>query len=159
MLQVSTGFKALILGPHAFADIFQRGAIKVFDGFRPATADGPEPVSPLGLITADGGQWSAPGDTGNGLLFSLNGPYVYNRFGQRWLFNVTRSGIPLWGRLLASTADDGLLNYTAPRIDFSISADPEDHSEMLLLDGTVQVGEHVPVVSFFYTLPPLVGAP
>lgn len=158
MLQVSTGFKTKILGPHAFSDIFARGAIKVFDGFRPETADGPEPVSPLGLITLDGGQWSAPGDIGNGLLFAQNGPYIYNRFGDRLVFNVTRSGIPLWGRLLAADADTGLLSYTAARIDFSISADPEDHSEMLLLDGTVQVGERVPVSNFLYTLPPLVAS-
>lgn len=159
-LQVSSGFKDLILGPHAFVDIFARGAIKVFDSVQPATADAAEPISPLGIITLDGGAWSAPGDLGNGLLFSKSGPYVYNRLGRPWVFNVTRSGIPRWGRLLSAEADAGALSYSLARIDFSISAVPGDNPVMLLPNGdsVVQVGDRLPISSFFFTIPPLVDA-
>lgn len=159
MLQVSTGFKTMLLGPHAFTDIFARGAIKVFDSTQPATADAAEPISPLGYVTIEGNPWSAPSTLGNGLLFTQSGPYIYNRLGQIWIFNVTRSGIPRWARLLGPQADAGGVNYNVARMDFSVSADPSDQPVMLLPAGStiVHAGDRIPLSTFFFTIPPLVN--
>lgn len=156
MLQVSTGFKTLILGPYSFMDIFERGAIKVYAGFRPPTADGEEPAVSLGKITIGGNPWS-PSASQYGLQFSQSGPYITKVPYHQWLFTVERSGIPTWGRLVGEADDDGLVSYTMPRIDFSITADPAEQTEMLLPQANVIVGQRVSVGSFLFTIPPVVS--
>lgn len=155
MLQVSSGFKSLILGPHAFEDIFGGGAIRVFSGPQPASADDPEQGTLLGLVTRLGHPWSASTLTG-GLVFLRQGPFITNMPGDRWLLVPNATATAGWWRLVATPADSGGADYNAPRIDGAIGV-IGGTDEMQLQSAALVVGNAVDVQSFFYTIPPIVG--
>lgn len=154
-LQVSTGFKQLILGPLAFEDIFNGGAIQVFSNVQPESADAAVNGTLLGTITLDGKPWTP--DLLNGLRFFRDGPFISAMPGDRWVLTPSVSGNSGWWRLIANPGDAGQLSYTAPRIDGAVGV-PEGGAEMALPDTALVVGVARVIGSFFYTIPPIVGA-
>jgi hypothetical protein len=154
-LQVSSGFKSAILGPEAFEDIFLNGSIGVFTGPQPDTADAAARGTLLGRVTQNGIVWT-PRATNGGLRFLRNGPYVSNVQGDDWLLVPSAAGIAGWWRLV-SNAEDGMgASYSLPRIDGAIAEDGTP--EMVLENTTLQQGVAIRLKSFFYTIPPIVGA-
>ncbi len=161
MLNVSTGFKALLLGPNSFTSIFKYGAIQVYANPRPSAADAMPTVSPIATITNYGLPWS-PSGVGNGIVLMQNGPYIVMGAGQNWelLPNAAAAGSTAsWWRLMAP-GDSGLPSITEPRIDGDIGVlgvfDPR-YPEILIDDVTLVPNTGVPITSFLYTFPPLPG--
>lgn len=153
-LQVSTGFKTRILGSESFADIFHLGAILLFEDDRPPTADGPAPA-PVAVITQDGNAW-APPDTGFGLRFAQIGPYILKGGGGGWKLRASADtpGVT-WARLVGPVADNGVVNYDLPRIDFDVGLVGASTAELLLPQLAFTMGEALTIGAFTYTFPPL----
>ncbi|WP_454262114.1 hypothetical protein [Pseudoxanthomonas mexicana] len=118
-VSTSTGYEALILGPHAFDAIFFNGTIEVRSGVQPASADLAPTGTLLGRITADGGAWS-PGNPANGLRFTRDGRYAMKNFAQRWVLQGLATGTAGWCRLLPNAADPGEDSLLHPRIDGAV---------------------------------------
>lgn len=154
-IQVSTGFKSLILGPHSFTDIFNRGAILVFEGPRPAYADMALPSEPLGMVTRGGLPWAPPA-TGAGLLFEQSGPYVANPTFDPWVLTVARPGVATWARLVGPDPDPGFVDYDLPRIDFDVGDDAQANPDWLIPNATLEPGQTIRLSNFLYTIPPLI---
>jgi hypothetical protein len=153
-LQVSTAFKSAILGPMAFETIFSGGAIRVFAGPQPQTADDAEQGHLLGVVTLNGAAWGAVGS--NGLRFARSGPVVVQQSGDAWVLMPTAAGTAGWWRLVASSADDGSQSYSSPRIDGAVGT-AGSNAEMILPATPLVIGTGVPLQAFSYTIPPIVG--
>lgn len=148
MLLVSTGFKAAILGPQSFADIFNGGEIRVFAGVRPINAELAEPSVPLGVIHRIGAL--------AGLMFVVAGANVVTALGDEWMLNVAQPGNPAWFRLVAA-GDTGGYVPSAPRIDGDVSLVGAG-GDMTIGEVPLVAGTSVPIDGFWYTLPPLPGS-
>jgi hypothetical protein len=144
-LQVSTKFKELILGPHAFADIFAYGKIQVYSGLPPVSADYPVQGTLLAEITDNG--------EGDGLTFTQYGAYVSKNIAQPWRMAVIANGVAGWFRLIAAGGDPGHLSYSAPRVDGRIGT--TGAFDMTLESTTLVSGQSIAVQQFLYTIPPL----
>lgn len=156
MLSVSNGFKVRILGSEGFVDIFDRGAIFLYEGARPATADEPAPV-PVAIVTEDGNEWEPP-NIGFGLRFAQLGPYII-KANTTWKLRAlaTTAGVT-WARLVGPEVDTGVLNYELPRIDFDVGLTGVPNGEELLLPKTAfTLGESLIIGDFNYTFLPIVS--
>lgn len=160
MLLVSTGFKDLILGPHAFADIFNGGVMQIFNGGRPTTADDTPGGTLIAQITQSGLPW-APDFTPYGMRFVKSGSYVLLDPARDWQLlpnDFATLGIAVWWRLVAP-GDDGVPSVTRPRIDGDIAVKGSTGGQELLLDSLTLVPRlATPVHTWFYTIPPIPGA-
>lgn len=153
-LQVSTGFKQLILGPSSFESIFNFGCIRIFDGAQPTTADGAEGPLLIGVVSLNGLPWDLT-HLENGLSFSRSGPYVSKQAWQPWQLNVSVGGFTArWFRLIGPGGDDGSASFAFPRIDGAIAA---TGGEMVLANLTPTAGTLVSIDAFLYTILPIVG--
>lgn len=154
-LQVSSGFKAKILGPSAFEDIFNGGVIRVFSGVQPVNANVAQAGTLLGTITLDGAPWIAGTGT-NGLAFARTAGVIVNDPMRRWRLTPIASGTAAWWRLIERAGDSGSASLTSPRIDGSVAVyGGGTTAEMYLDDVALTVGVVRSVTSFFYTIPPL----
>ncbi|WP_333676742.1 hypothetical protein [Dyella sp.] len=152
-LNLSTAFKQLLLGPHAFADIFKNGAIRVFAGTQPSSADAAEVGTLLGVITNQGAPWVA-GQPANGLEFQLFGSSMSIALGQNWRLSAALSGTAGWFRLVANGVDGGGDSLTLPRIDGAIGTTSAP-AEMILAQPLLTAGVQYPINAFVFALPPL----
>jgi len=153
--QVSTGFKSKILGPYSFASIFNGGHILVYDGVRPATADGGYAGAPLGFISRNG----LPLGVGEPatLRFFQSGPYITQPYTDILAFTALRDGHATWFRLFGPTPDDNSTSYALPRIDGDVSL-AAGTGELRMPSLDFLANDAVRPVSFFYSIPPIVGA-
>jgi hypothetical protein len=156
VLQVSTGFKQRILGPESFDQIFNGGAIAIYSGQRPDTADDPATGQLLGHFTTNGGAWGA-GNLNNGLTWGRQGPFVIKPVTEIWRINPIATSQATWFRILGPQNDIGSLSFVLPRIDGDISSVPQA-AEMRLLNPVLQVGTTRSLDYFVFTIPPVVGA-
>lgn len=154
-LQVSSGFKSQILGPSAFEDIFLNGAIQIYTGPQPTTADAASQGTWLGTITMSGLAW-VPGAATGGLRFLRTGPYISNYPQDNWVLTPIAAGTASWWRLVSNNDDGAEVSFSLPRVDGAIKNDSS--AEMLLANTTLVPGTAVRIQSFFYTIPPIVGA-
>lgn len=156
-LQVSNGFKALILGPRSFESIFNGGAIAIYTGDRPDTADDQVPGGAvlLGHVTLNALPWSALSQA-NGLTYARQGPFVSKPVGPTWAINPVAPGLATWFRVLGNLPDDGSLSFDLPRIDGDVSVS-NPAAEMRLLNPVLQVGVVKRIDHFVYSIPPVVG--
>jgi len=155
-LQVSTRFKQLILGPHAFSDIFLNGSIAIYTGTQPAYADSSATGTLLARITQDGGAWTAGSPT-NGLKFTLASGYVLRDPAQQWRMNVTATGTAGWWRLYANSPDSGQASFSYPRVDGGITAAADVTAELRLSTVALTSGTQIDIQSFLFTIPPIYG--
>jgi|GEM_PF-1518502 len=153
-LQVSTGLKKLFMAP--FVRAFSGGAIAVYGGARPATADVAAPTAPLAWITHNGYPW-VPGSLGAGLGFLQDGPLVVNDPAQEWLCAPITAGTATWWRLFsASPAENFATNYDLARVDGDVGTIGTGSPAELQIHNTgLLVGQVVPVTYFLYTVPPI----
>lgn len=151
----STGFAAMILGPHAFDAIFQDGCIQVYSGPPPINADAPVQGSLIGRITSNGGAWTAGSPT-NGLRWSRQGRTVSKSLAQRWVLVGLGSGTAGWFRILPNTPDSGALDLNAPRIDGVVAvSDAMVDAQLRLPSVDITPSTSIEIPSFIYALPPL----
>jgi hypothetical protein len=153
---VSTGFKSRILSNEGFLDIFGNGAIFIFSGARPASADLSDSTGTLlGVVTSAGLPWDFT-YLANGLSFIHNGPYVLKDSSQNWVLNPTSSGTATWFRLYAPEADGNRgTSYALSRIDGDIQpVGSSTPAEMFMTSVDVVSGIQVTMDYFLYTIPP-----
>ena len=146
MLLLSTGFKSAILGPRSFAQVFGGGAIYIYSGGRPATADAPAPAA-LQIGTVSRVQFDG------GLQFTLNGAYVGIPLGHLWGLQPSSPAVATWFRLVAS-GDTNSPTFIEARIDGDVGT-LANLKEMVLASTALLPGTVVPIDSFLFTLPPL----
>jgi len=157
MLQVSSGFKSKILGRQAFEDIFNGGAILIFSGTRPGTADDAYPDAPVAMITQRGLPWTAIAGV-NGINFKTYGPYVELDVGRQAQMTIFSAASARWFRLLAPN-DSNNPSFTECRIDGDIGLKGSGSPQELQLDSLdIDPNTTIPFNSFLYTIPPLLGA-
>lgn len=155
-LQVSEGFKQAILGPKSFVQIFRYGAILVFAGTQPDTANDAAGSSPIARITNNGGAWAA-GSILNGLQFTQGGVWINDDPAQSWVLKGLGTGIASWFRLVENT-DAGLNASTSLcRIDGGVTTVPTAGA-LRLSTVAINPGSSVLVDHFFFTIPPVIGA-
>lgn len=149
-LRLSTGFQNQLLGPKAFADIFNNGCIRVFSGGQPASADSAEQGTLVGTISNGGGPWVAGSPT-NGLQFQLAGASVGQSVNQAWRLNTLLNGTAGWFRLVANPVDNGTANTLLPRIDGAIGAIGAA-VELGLAKPLLVSGTQYPINTFLFAL-------
>jgi hypothetical protein len=161
-MEVSTGFKDLLLGPHAFVDIFNGGAIKIYANAQPAHPDlTDEGATVVATITANGGTWNFGNPLNNGLKFSKPpGPYVYKDPAQTWICTPTINLVAAWFRLYSpDPAESGGSSLTLARIDGTIQELTSMVAADMFMDDTdLMVGTSFVVNYFLYTILPILGA-
>lgn len=155
-LQVSEGFKEAILGPRSFAQIFAGGAILVYSGLQPETANHAATGTLLAKITANGGEW-APGSPVNGLLFQQVGVWIRKEPTQLWQLTGAAAGVAGWFRLVENAGSGTGASHSHCRIDGRVSAVP-DNDALRLSSVAINVGLTLTIDHFYYTLPPIIGA-
>lgn len=148
MLLVSAGFKAAILGPQSFADIFNGGEIRVFAGARPNAPELPEPSLPLGMIRRLGANTT--------LQFALAGAFVVKLPTDLWQLVAQQTGSPTWFRLVAPGDDYGY-DANAARIDGDISLSGGG-GDMIVAASSITAGSATSIDQFYYTISPVQGA-
>lgn len=154
-LIVSTAFKTKMLSP--FAEMFSLGAIYVYPGARPATADMAPGTTPIGMITQDGLAWN-PINTAFGLRFVQSGPYIVFDSALNPVLTPSAGGTAAWWRLVAP-GDTGDISYSQFRIDGDIGLKATPGGQEMLLENNVLVpGTNQQVGYFLYTIPPIIGA-
>lgn len=153
--RTSTGFVAKILGPSAFEDVFKYGAINVYTGVQPDTADDPVQGTLIARITSEGGPW-AHDSSANGLRFERTGRFALNASDQNWKLSGLATGQAGWWRLVANANDAGLYSATLPRIDGAVGleTDPSD-IQLVLPTLSVAVGVQIAITQWYYAIPPL----
>lgn len=153
-VQVSTKFKELILGPHAFTSIFDKGAIRVYSGSQPASADAAVTGTLLGTITAHGLPWQH-GSPDNGLSFIQAGPFVVSDASIPMVFTGIAAGTAGWYRLVANPYDSGDASFSHARIDGTVSTGIT--GEMRFSNAIISPGLTIIFNQFLYTIPPVIG--
>lgn len=154
-LQVSTGFTEKIIGPFSFELIFNYGAIAIYNGTQPVSADHAATGDLLGWITENGDTW-VPGSATNGLLYVRAGPFASKNPSQIWRLNPTVNGVAGWFRIHGANPVTGA-SISDPRIDGAIGQD-FDGFDMRMLNTTVLSGTLRTIDQFIYTIPKA-GAP
>jgi hypothetical protein len=155
-LQCSEGFKKALLGPASFAQIFRYGAIHIYSGAQPATANDAATGTLLGTVTVNGGSW-APGSILNGLLFQQAGVWVRGDPTQTWVLKGSNTGIAGWFRLVENASSGSGADFDHCRIDGAISVTP-GAAEMRLSTLSIDPSTSVVIDHLFYTIPPILGA-
>lgn len=153
--RTSTGFVAKILGPSAFEDIFKYGAINVYTGTQPDTADDPARGALIARITSDGGPWSHD-SSAHGLRFERTGRFAMNASDQIWRLAGLASGQAGWWRLVANASDTGMYSVTLPRIDGAVGLEADNSDIQLVLPTlSLAVGVQIAITQWYYAIPPL----
>lgn len=153
-VQVSTGFRARLLGPSSFESLFNGGCIEIRSGAQPANANMAPTGTLLGRITAGGLPWTE-GSGVNGLTFSRFGHRVTNNPGQSWILDGLANGTAGWFRL-RGVSDPGLPSTAIPRIDGALGlpemlGDYQMRLPTLVITGTTAI----PITSWWFVFPPL----
>lgn len=153
-VRISTGYADLILGNSSFAGIFLNGAIEIYSGAQPASADDAATGTLLGRITRDGGAWS-PGSPSNGLQFTKEGRYVSKNAAHSWTLVGVATGTAGWCRLRGNATDVGA-SSTMPRIDGAVGLiDTAGDYQLLLPTLSITTSSSIAITSWWYALPPL----
>lgn len=150
----STGFRARIMGPSAIETIFAGGAIDVYTGSQPPTADMAPTGTLVGRIT-DSGLPFVDGYPDNGLLFSRNGHRMTKPALQNWTLQGIATGTAGWARLRA-TSDPGGESQTLPRIDMAIGLIGEAGDYQLRIPtNLLTASTTIPINTWWFVFPPL----
>lgn len=153
-VNASTGFRARLLGPQSFEQIFGGGCIEVRSGVQPETADMAVVGTLLGRITANGGLWTE-GSSVNGLTFNRAGHRITNPAAPPWILDGLASGMATWFRL-RGISDPGTLSLSAPRIDGAIGQlEDIGDFQMRLPTTAISASTAIPIESWWFVFPPL----
>lgn len=151
-INCSSAFRQRILGRESFGDLMNGGAIRVFSGAQPASADQPEQGTLLGVVSVNGQPWTA-GASGWGLHFDPLGPYMMQRATETWLLSCIANGTAGWFRIVANPPDNGQGSLTALRIDGAIGT-PAAPSDMTWGNPAIVAGNSYPITNLFFAIPP-----
>lgn len=140
----------------AMPALFNGGHIRIFGGTPPDSCERSEDQNGaqlLGFVTNHG---LPVGANGAGLTLQASGPYLANPVVDSWLLTVIEPGVATWFRFVGPEADDGSDSYEFARLDGAIG-NPGDAAEMIVPSTTLTIGAPFGPLSFFYTIPPIIG--
>jgi hypothetical protein len=149
-LLASTGHKAGILGPSAFEDLYDGGAIRVYSGAGPGSADAPATGTLLGTVTEQPG--------GSGLTFERDGPYVSKFLATLWTLLVSNTGTVGWFRVTGPGDDGTSASTSLPRFDGTVGLVGNPTADLILPTLSLVNGQTYGIDSFLFTIPPIPGA-
>lgn len=125
------------------------GAIYVYSGSQPATADAAPTGTLLGIATVGAGSWTAVSNLTNGLDFAAAASGVMTKsVSETWQFVGIADGTAGWFRHVGGAAADSLAadsSATYPRIDGRIST---SGAEMILSNLSVVTGATTTIDSY-----------
>lgn len=151
----STGFVERRNQGAAFASIFNNGAVNIYSGPQPESADAAPTGTLLARITRNGEGW-APGFPNGGLQFVASGRYITKMPDHVWYLSGIAAGTAGWFRLVANTEDPETYSLSAPRIDGAVSlVDAVGEFEMQMVDTLITPTTTVLVPHWWHGTPPL----
>lgn len=151
----STGFVQLILGPHAFDQVFLNASIEVYSGAQPDNADLAATGTLLARITRNGGAWTE-GSSPNGLQFVRSGRYAFKDPAHEWRMVGVATGTAGWWRLRANAPDTAAASLLLPRIDGAVRLDgSETAGQLTLTNVSITPATNTPINHWWYAIPPL----
>lgn len=149
-LNFSTGVRQGMANTTGLKEMFAKGAVYMYSGPQPLTADAAVQGTLLCIVTASGVTF-VPGGGANGLNFDAPVLGVLSKAAaETWTGTASAAGTIGWGRLVANAVDSFGSSTSLQRIDFSIATTGAD---MNLPSTTVIVGSPVTVDVFEITLP------
>lgn len=130
------------------------GAIYVYSGSQPATADAAPTGTLLGIATVGAGAWTAVSNLTNGLDFAAAASGVLTKSAtETWQFVGIANGTAGWFRHVGGAVADSLsadATETYPRIDGRIST---SGAEMILSNLSIVVGATTTIDSYMIQWP------
>ena len=149
-IKLSTGLRNNLAGALGFGATFNTGAIFVYSGPQPLSADSPASGTLLGIVTTEGATWTA-GSPSNGLVFGPAAAGVVAKTTDNWKFTGLAAGVAGWFRLVANGIDSGAVSQTLPRMDGSVGT--PGSADMGLTNIQVAVGSPNTLDVFQFTVP------
>lgn len=151
MLQVSLGLRNAFLEQAKTA--FALGAIYVYTGAQPDSAELPPTGDLVAVISNNGGVYNAT--TGaNGLCVINSGSgYLIPDPTQAWVLRGASAGVAGWARFVAKN-DTAAYSTSQPRIDCGVNL---DDTGLFLSDPNITVGTQRVVDYWIYGIPPFTG--
>jgi hypothetical protein len=148
-IKLSTGLVNAMMGTVGFKGAFANGVIELRSGNQPATADSAATGTLLGIITLNGGAFTA-GVATNGLNFDapVDGK-VTKPLLDAWSYTGLANGTIGHARVKQNGVDDGSASTTASRMDLSCGASGAD----MIMDTAVLIATPAAVDKFEFTLP------
>jgi hypothetical protein len=149
MLLISTGLKAAFLA--SFPTQFNGGAIYIYSGTQPASAQAAPTGTLLAVVSKNGLAWTL-GSATNGLQFeATNGGFVVPAVATPFVLKGVADGVAGWARLICK--DDTLaVSSTLPRVDCAVNS--PDGMELILSNTTITTGVERSVDYWLYGIPP-----
>ncbi len=148
-LLISNGLKTPMLA--AFPTVFNGGAILVYSGTQPDSAQYPPTGTLLAIVSNNGAAW-ALGSPNNGLRFINTGSgYVLPDPTQDWKCVGVADGIAGWARLV-SYQDTLQASSILPRVAGAVN--PPTHTEFTLRNIAITTGQAQSVDYWLYGIPP-----
>lgn len=148
-IRLSTGLVNAMVGTVGFKGAFANGVIELRSGNQPATADSAATGTLLGIVTLNGGDFTA-GVATNGL--NLDTPVdgkVTKPLLDAWSYTGIASGTIGYARVKGNAVDDGSSSTTAVRMDLSCGVSGADFT----MDPVVVIATPAAVDKFEFTLP------
>lgn len=146
-LLTSTGYKARILGPESFEQIFDGGSIRVYTGAQPGSPDAPVNGTLMGVVS------ESPG--GPGLTFARTGPFVQKFNNRTWTLLIQNAGTAGYFRLTGPGDDGTAPSTTLPRMDGLCGIQSNPDALLILPEAALQVGQSFSIGQFLFTIPPI----
>lgn len=140
MIRTSTGLASAMMSGYGLRAMMGYGAMRVYTGAQPETADFAPTGTLLGHITQDG-LAHIPGSTQGGLLLSSTFPRSVLKDGVWQLKGVT-SGVPGWFRWVWNGTDNDTFSTFFPRVDGTVGAD------LILSVSTITAATDLPLDDF-----------
>jgi len=152
MVNLSTGLRAAMLGNIGLAQALEYGAIHLYTGTQPATADDAVPpgVVRIGTITKDGAAWVAGSTVGGVNVVGTSTLAYVDKESADWEAEAEAEGTIGWFRFVGNAADAGAASVSLPRMDGSVGV---AGANLNLANINCVVGTPLVITSFRYTLP------
>ena len=148
-VKLSTATRNGLLGTRGLTTQFLRGAIRVYSGPQPLSADDAPTGTLLGVITENGAAWAAGAPAG-GLQFDPPVDGVLQKTSDAWRMTGLAAGTAGWWRLVGNAADDDSKSTTLVRIDGAVGVGA---GELRLSTTAITVGVPVTADRFICRMP------
>lgn len=149
-IKLSTGLRNNLAGPLGFGATFDKGAIYIYSGPQPLSADSAVTGTLLGVVSVDAGTFT-PGSPANGLSFETPTGGAVSKSAANWKFTGLAAGTAGWFRLVGNPIDNGAASATLPRMDGSVGT--PGAADMGLSNIAVALGSPSTVDVFQFTVP------
>lgn len=146
----STGLRNAMCGTIGYSGALNGGAIMVYSGPQPVSADAAATGTLLGIATLDGQPWEAGNPLHGLVLDTPAGGGVTKPPAAVWKLTGLAAGSIGWFRHVGNAGDDGAASAVLPRVDGAAGQGTGDAKFSTL---TVVVGQPVTIDVYAYMIP------